>query len=78
MAEYRGFDMLDYLIILVKWKKFLILQSLILLVASYLFIFFFIPPQYDSSALIVAVEDQGLNPVSSISKTLGNLPFASL
>lgn len=78
MAEYRGFDLLDYFVLLIKWKRFLIIQFLITGIVSYLLIYFLLPPQYDSKATIVAVEDQSLNPISSISKSLGNFPIASL
>jgi tyrosine-protein kinase Etk/Wzc len=78
MAEYRGFDLLDYFVLIVKWKRFLIIQFLITVGASYLLIYFLLPPQYDSMATIVAVEEQSINPISSITKSMGNLPFASL
>jgi capsule polysaccharide export protein KpsE/RkpR len=78
MAEYRGFDLLDYFVLIIKWKRFLIIQSLITVIVSYLLVYFLLPPQYDSKATIVAVEDQSLNPISSISKSLGNFPIASL
>ena len=58
MAEYRGFDLLDYFVLVVKWKRFLIIQFLITLIAVYLLVYFLLPPQYDSMATIVAVEDQ--------------------
>jgi tyrosine-protein kinase Etk/Wzc len=78
MAEYRGFDLLDYFVLIVKWKRFLLVQFLVTVSAAYLLIYFLLPPQYDSMATIVAVEDQNLNPISSITKSMGNLPFASL
>jgi capsule polysaccharide export protein KpsE/RkpR len=78
MAEYRGFDLLDYFVIIVKWKRFLILQFLFTVITSYLLIYFFIPPQYDSKAIIVAVEEQSLNPISSITKSMSDFPIASL
>lgn len=78
MAEYRGFDLLDYFVLIVKWKRFLIIQFLITVIASYLLVYFLLPPQYDSMATIVAVEEQSLNPISSMSKSLGNFPLASL
>ena len=78
MAEYRGFDLLDYFVLIVKWKRVLLVQFLVTVSAAYLLIYFLLPPQYDSMATIVAVEDQNLNPISSITKSMGNLPFASL
>jgi len=78
MAEYRGFDLLDYFVLIVKWKRFLIIQFLITVIASYILVYFLLPPQYDSKATIVAVEEQSLNPISSISKSMRNFPIASL
>ena len=78
MAEYRGFELLDYVVLIVKWKRFLIIQFLITVSATYLLVYILLPPQYDSMATIVAVEEQYSNPISSITKSMGNLPFASL
>jgi tyrosine-protein kinase Etk/Wzc len=78
MAEYRGFDILDYFVLIVKWKKFFIIQSILIAVISYLLIYFLLPPQFDASATLIAVDEQNLNPVASISKSFRNMPFASL
>jgi len=48
------------------------------LIASYLLVYFLLPSQFDSKTTIVAVEEEGLNPISSITKSMGNFPIASL
>lgn len=78
MAEYRGIDLLDYFVLIIKWKRFLLIQLVFTLIASYLLVYFLLPAQYDSKATIVAVEEQGLNPISGITKSMGNFPIASL
>ena len=78
MAEYRGFDLLDYFVIVIKWKRFLLIEFVFTIIVSYLLVYFLLPPQYDSKATIVAVEEQGLNPISNITKSMGNFPIASL
>lgn len=76
MVENRGLDFLDYLVIITKWKKFLILLSISVLVVSYLSIYFFVDEQYDSRALIVAAEDEQAGMVSSLLKSISDLPVS--
>ena len=77
MAEYRGLDFLDYLVILVKRKKFFLSLFIISLLISYPAVYFLIPPQYDSEALLVSMENEngGLN---ALGLNLSNLPLSSL
>jgi len=78
MAEYRGLEFLDFLVHLVRWKKFLISFGVILLIVTYLLIYFLIPEQFDSTSLLVSVEETSLSPTGLISKTITNIPLASL
>ncbi len=78
MADYRGFDILDYFVFIVLKKKFFILLSTIIAVLSYLSIYFLLPPQYDSTATIVSVDEQGFNPISQIASSLSSIPLSSL
>jgi len=75
MAQYRGLDFLDYLIVIVKWKRFLIILTVLTLIIGYLSVYFLIPPQYDSTAVIVATEDNQMNPTSAMAGGLSNLPL---
>jgi len=75
MAQYRGLDFLDYLVVIVKWKRFLIILTVLTLIIGYLSVYFLIPPQYDSTATIVATEDNQMNPISAIAGGLSDLPL---
>lgn len=78
MAENTGIELLDYLIFINRNKKFYITFVTALLLVVYALIYFFIPPQYESSASIVAVESSQSNPLSSIASSLSNLPLANI
>ncbi|MFO7447600.1 MAG: Wzz/FepE/Etk N-terminal domain-containing protein [Ignavibacteriaceae bacterium] len=78
MADYRGLDFLDYLVLLVKWKKFFLILAITTFILGYLAVYFLIPPQYKSTAVIVSSEDTPLNPIGAFAKELTNLPISSL
>ena len=75
MAQYRGLEFLDFLIVIVRWKRFLIILTVFSLIIGYLTVYFLIPPQYDSTATIVATEDSQMNPLSAIAGGLSDLPL---
>lgn len=60
MSEYRGLDLLDYLVIVVKHKILIITMGIFVLISSYLVIRFFIPEQFDSEALIVSSDSDSM------------------
>ena len=74
MAENRGIGFLDYLLILSKWKKFLLLLTVIVAILTYLAIYFLIPAQYDSTVVIVPSEQDQMGGISSLVKSFSNLP----
>ena len=76
MAEYRGFDILDYIVLIVKWKKFFLVTFLISIVVVYLSIFFLIDERYDSSALIIPAENTDVSGISSLVKSFSKLPVS--
>lgn len=78
MAKYRGFDLLDFFVFLVNKKRFFITLSVIILILSYLTIYFLLPPQYDSTATIISVQKNEYNPLSQIASSFTNIPFSSL
>lgn len=78
MADYRGFDLLELLIDLVKHKRFFIILGISTLILSYTTIYFFLPAQYDATALIVASDSNPLNPVSEISRSITKIPLSAL
>ena len=74
MVENRGLSFFDYLIIIIKWKKFLISLGIVIAVLSYLGIYFLISPQYDATAVIVPSEQDQMGGISSLLKSFSNLP----
>ena len=76
MAEDKKIDLLDYFVILVKWKKFLIALLFPFMIITYLGIYFLIEEQFDSTALLVPAEDTSLGGIAGLIGGLGsNLPF---
>ena len=73
--EKKDLDILDYFLIIVRWKKFLIIQSISVFVLAYLMIYLFIPPQYDSTALIIPSQQEQLSGITSLLKNFSNLPI---
>jgi tyrosine-protein kinase Etk/Wzc len=78
MSEQNKIDILDYLILVVKWKKLFIKVLLGSLVISYLGIYFLIDTEYEAKAIIVSSEDKQIGGISSLMKSLGNLPIGGL
>ncbi len=76
MAENRGLSFFDYLIIIVKWKKFLISLAVVVAIISYLGIYFLIPPQYEATAVIVPSEQDQMGGIGSLLKSFSNLPVS--
>ena len=78
MAENKKTDLLDYIVLLVKWKRFLFFFFLISMVVSYLAIYFFVNERFESTALLLPSNEQNsssiLSGLSGISG-LKNLPI---
>ena len=74
-AEKRGLDILDFFLIAAKSKKKLLILTFTILIISYIAIYFFIPPQYDSTALIIPSQQEQFGGISSLLKNVGNLPM---
>ena len=75
MPEKRNLNLVDYLILLVKHKRFFIFLIIITAVVSYLSIFFLIEKQYDSTAIILPSQDQSLDNVTGLLKNIKGLPL---
>ncbi|MGE5620960.1 MAG: GumC family protein [archaeon] len=75
MSEKR-FDILDYLILLVRWKKLLLAIFLLVAGISYTIIYFFVEEEYESTSIIIPSEDQ-TNPMGAagLLKNIKNLSF---
>ncbi len=74
MEKEQKINLLDYLAIIVKWKKFLIYLLVPTLILTYLAIYFFVEEQYDAEVLIVPSGDEGMSGIASMIGNL-NLPF---
>jgi len=76
MAEEKKIDLLDYFVILIKWKKFLIALLFPFMIFTYLAIYFLIEEQFDSSALLIPAEDTSIGGIAGLIGNFGaNLPF---
>lgn len=75
MSEDRGLDILDYLVLIIKWKKFLLLLAILIAVISYFSIYFLIGKEYESSATIIPSEESGIGNLTSLMKNFSNLPL---
>lgn len=75
MPKDRSVDLLDYLIIILKSKIFLISLFIFSFLISYTIIYFYVDKEYDSMALILPLEDTSLGGISSIVKNLKDLPL---
>jgi tyrosine-protein kinase Etk/Wzc len=75
MAQDRSLELLDYILILLKYKISIIILFVSLLVGSYLLIYFFIDEEFESSALIIPTSDDSFAGVSSLMKEFKNLPL---
>ncbi|GIK61343.1 MAG: hypothetical protein HND39_09495 [Ignavibacteriota bacterium] len=76
MAEYKGLDFLDLLVVLTKWKIFLLILIVSTFVISYLVIYFVIDEEFESKALIIPSDDSSpTGSISGIMKNLKDLPL---
>jgi tyrosine-protein kinase Etk/Wzc len=76
MAEYKGLDFLDFLVVLTKWKKFLLILIISTFLISYLAIYFLIDEEFDSKALIIPSDDASSSgSISGMMKNLKDLPL---
>src|ERR1035437_211106 len=74
MAKERNFDFLDYLILLVKNKKSLLILTFITFILSYGAIYLFVGEKFDSTAIIVPSDQDQLGGFSSLLKSFSSLP----
>ena len=74
-AEKRGLDILDFFLIVAKSKKILLILAVTIFIISYIAIYLFIPPLYDSTALIIPSKQEQFGGISSLLKNVGNLPM---
>ncbi len=66
MKSQNTFDIADFFILIVKWKKFLLFTLFFSAVISYLSIYFFVEEKYDSYGLIIPFRSLTLGRISII------------
>ncbi|MGE5497260.1 MAG: GumC family protein [Syntrophothermus sp.] len=75
MVEKRGFEVLDYFVLMVKHRKLLLVSAILIAALSYTAVFFLMEPQYDSTAVVIPSEESQLGGLSAIMKGMKDLPF---
>lgn len=78
MKENQGLELLDYLIIVIKFKVLFIVLGISLIALSYAAIYFLIDEQYDASALIIPAEQESLGGFASILNDFSSLPIGKI
>jgi len=75
MSQDRSLDVLDFLVLLVKWKKFLIILFFLTFLTSYAIVYFFIDEEFESSGLVIPSGESSIAGISSLMKNLKDLPL---
>src|SRR5450759_5193503 len=75
MAEYKGKDLFDFLLFILRRKAFFIWLTVGTLVVSYVTIYLFIEEQYEAAATVVPVEEDGSSGLAGMLKGLKGLPL---
>jgi capsule polysaccharide export protein KpsE/RkpR len=78
MGRDRSFELLDYIVLVVKNKKLLLLMAFAVFAISYLFIFFFLPERFESKSLIVPSQGDEFGGISSILQNFSDLPLLGM
>jgi len=75
MTNEKKISLLDFLILLIKWKTKLLLVFFSTLIISYLCIYLFVDEKYESTALIVP-SDQEQSSMTSLLKNISGIPLS--
>ena len=75
MSKEKNIDLLDYLVLLVKWKRFLIIFFVISMLLSYLVIYFFVDERFEASTLLLPSQEENSNSFISGLSALKGLPL---
>jgi len=76
MSNFKGFDVLDFFILLIRNKKFLIITFVSSMIFSYLTIYFLVEEKFDSIGVIIPAESNDMSGISSLMKSFSNLPIS--
>lgn len=75
MEKEVEISVLDFVVLVVKHKKFLIGTTLLSMIVFYLMIFFFVEEKFDSTATIVPSQESSISGIAGMLGGLGDLPF---
>jgi tyrosine-protein kinase Etk/Wzc len=78
MENEKNIDLLDFVVIAVKRKKILLFVGFFTAIISYTAIYLFIDEKFESNALIIPSEQEGLGGMSSLLKSVSGLPLGNL
>lgn len=73
MAETKGLRFIDYIIFILKWKRFLVLFSLISLILAYSGVYYLVPVEYKAEAMIIPNEEASFGGITSLMKNFSGL-----
>jgi len=76
MSNFKGFDVLDFFILLIRNKKFLIITFVSSMIFSYLTIYFLVEEKFDSIGVIIPAESNDMSGISTLMKSFSNLPIS--
>ena len=75
MAENRGMEFLDYVLLVLKWKKILLIIFVTVALVSYLGIWLFVAEQFEATATIIPAEDASMGGLSALMRSVSALPL---
>ncbi len=75
MGNDHSLEFLDYLVLIVKWKKLLIILFLLSILISYFTIYLFVRVEYEGNATIIPIEENQLSSLTGLVKEFSSLPF---
>ncbi|MHB8338475.1 MAG: GumC family protein [Ignavibacteriaceae bacterium] len=75
MSKERSLEFLDFIVLIVKRKKFLLVLAVISCIVAYLSVYFLIKPEYESTATIIPSQENSIGTLGALSEKLSSLPF---
>lgn len=76
MTVDKSFEFLDYFILIIKWKKYLITTFLLSIIIGYISVYLIIEEKFDSTSIIIPSEGGDVSGISSLVKSFTNLPIS--
>jgi uncharacterized protein involved in exopolysaccharide biosynthesis len=75
MTYSKNVQLLDYLVLLVKWKRLFLIVVPISIMLSYLIIYFFVEEQFEATTVIFPAKESEITGLSSVLKNIKGLPL---